>query len=97
MRMVGGLAGAVGAEQAEDFAGPGLEADVIDRVDQAAAQVAERLHQVLDLDHDGEAPGGARGVRHTLRTEHGERRGTHSPPSASSGFVFISSRSSTVA
>jgi hypothetical protein len=48
----GGLAGAVGPEQAEDLPGPGLEADAIDGVDQPAAQVPERLGQVLDLDHD---------------------------------------------
>src|SRR5262249_51277532 len=50
----GRLAGAVGAEQAEDLARPRRETDAIDRVDHAAAQVAEGLGEGLDVDHSGQ-------------------------------------------
>ena len=47
----GRLAGAVGAEQAENFAGLGVERDVIDGQDLTAAQIAKRLGEVFEMDH----------------------------------------------
>src|SRR5262249_19080773 len=51
-----GLAGAIGPEQTEDLAGAAFEVEVVHGQDLAATQVAERLGQVLDVDH-GRFPG----------------------------------------
>ena len=42
----GGLAGAVGAEEREDLARGDVERDVVDRCD-----LAERLHQIMNMNH----------------------------------------------
>ena len=51
-----GLAGAVGAEQAEDFAAMDLEADMIDR-----GECAEPPDQIVDLDDSAAAGAGTGG------------------------------------
>src|SRR5262249_55258069 len=47
----GGLAGAVRSQKAENLAGPGVEADVIDGQHLPAAQVAKGFREVVDVDH----------------------------------------------
>ena len=46
-----GFSRAIRPEKAKDFPGMGVETDVIDCENLAAAQVAESLGQVFDMDH----------------------------------------------
>ena len=47
----GGLAGAVGAEQAVDLAGVDAKRDIVGRANLAALFVAERFGEVVGFDH----------------------------------------------
>src|SRR3954465_14809343 len=47
----GGLAGAVGPQQAKNLAGPGDKADVINRHNLAPTEITKRFGEVFDVDH----------------------------------------------